>query len=72
MTDALNTKKNMILDTARALGIQKWTPAEIDQLRRKLAPDLRGEYVIPPANATPIIVTLLPKGAVGFSPGIAV
>jgi len=39
MTDALNTKKNMILDTARALGIQKWTPAEIDQLRRKLIAD---------------------------------
>ena len=36
MTDALKTKKNMILETARTLGIQKWTPAEIDQLRRKL------------------------------------
>jgi hypothetical protein len=36
MTDALKTKKEMILETARAMAIQKWSPAEIDQLRRKL------------------------------------
>jgi hypothetical protein len=36
MTDALKTKKNLILETARTLGVQKWTTAEIDQLRRKL------------------------------------
>ena len=39
MTDALHTKKNMILETARSLGIQKWTAAEVDQLRRKLIAD---------------------------------
>ena len=36
MTDELKTKKEMILETARAMGIQLWTTAEIDQLRRKL------------------------------------
>jgi hypothetical protein len=39
MTEALKTKKALILDTARELGIQKWTTAEIDQLRRKLIAD---------------------------------
>jgi hypothetical protein len=32
----LKTKKEMILETARAMGIQRWTTAEVDQLRRKL------------------------------------
>ena len=36
MMDELKTKKNLILQAARAIGVQKWTPAEIDQLRRKL------------------------------------
>jgi len=36
MTDVLQTKKAMILEAARELGIQRWTTAEIDQLRRKL------------------------------------
>jgi hypothetical protein len=36
MTDGPNTKKEMILDAARQLGLQKWTTAEVDQLRRKL------------------------------------
>ena len=36
MMHELNTKKNLIVEAARQLGIQKWTPAEIDQLRRKL------------------------------------
>ena len=36
MSDGLKTKKIMILEAARALGAQKWTLAEIDQLRRKL------------------------------------
>ena len=36
MTNELKTKKEMILETARAMGIQRWTTAEIDQLRRKL------------------------------------
>lgn len=36
MSDALHTKKAMILEAAEELGIQKWTSAEIDQLRRKL------------------------------------
>jgi len=36
MNDALKTKKELILETARELGIEKWTTAEIDQLRRRL------------------------------------
>lgn len=36
MNESLKTKKEMILQTARAIGVQKWTPAEIDQLRRRL------------------------------------
>jgi len=39
MSDALHTKKAMILEAAEELGIQKWTTAEIDQLRRKLVAD---------------------------------
>jgi hypothetical protein len=39
MTDAPKTKKEMIADTARQLGIEKWTTAEVDQLRRKLQAD---------------------------------
>ena len=39
MTEALKTKKAMILEAARDLGIVKWTTAEIDQLRRKLIAD---------------------------------
>ena len=36
MSEDLKTKKTMILETAREIGAEKWTPAEIDQLRRKL------------------------------------
>ena len=36
MTDTLKTKKAMILDAAQALGAERFTPAEIEQLRRKL------------------------------------
>lgn len=36
MSDEQKTKKLMILETAREIGAEKWTPAEIDQLRRKL------------------------------------
>jgi hypothetical protein len=36
MTDALQTKKAKILEAARELGVQRWSMAEIDQLRRKL------------------------------------
>ena len=36
MSDALKTKKELILETAREIGAQQFTPAEIDQLRRKL------------------------------------
>lgn len=36
MNDPANTKKALILETARLIGVQKWTPAEIDQLRRRL------------------------------------
>jgi hypothetical protein len=36
MTDDLKTKKALILETAREIKVQLWTPAEIDQLRRRL------------------------------------
>jgi hypothetical protein len=36
MNDEQKTKKLMILETAREIGAERWTPAEIDQLRRKL------------------------------------
>jgi hypothetical protein len=36
MTEGLQTKKALILEAARELGIQKWSMAEVDQLRRKL------------------------------------
>ncbi|HYK38885.1 MAG TPA: hypothetical protein VEU98_02605 [Candidatus Eremiobacteraceae bacterium] len=36
MSDEQKTKRIMILETAREIGAEKWTPAEIDQLRRKL------------------------------------
>jgi hypothetical protein len=36
MTESSNTKKEMIAETAREMGIQKWSTAEVDQLRRKL------------------------------------
>lgn len=39
MTEGSNTKKAMILEAARQLGHQKWSTAEIDQLRRKLIAD---------------------------------
>jgi hypothetical protein len=52
MTDEAKTKKEMIAETARQMGIQKWTTAEVDQLRRKLqaehgeAGKTGNEYVI--------------------------
>ena len=39
MTEVLPTKKAMILRAAAAIGAEKWTPAEIEQLRRKLLAD---------------------------------
>jgi hypothetical protein len=39
MTETLETKRAMILRAAAAIGAEKWTPAEIDQLRRKLLAD---------------------------------
>jgi hypothetical protein len=36
MNESLKTKKSLILETAREIGAGKWTPAEIDQLRRRL------------------------------------
>jgi hypothetical protein len=39
MTEEPHTKKAMILEAARDLGVQKWTTAEVDQLRRKLIAD---------------------------------
>ncbi len=36
MSDMLSTKKALILQAARAIGAQKFTPAEIEQLRRRL------------------------------------
>src|SRR5215468_2067753 len=39
MSEVLQTKKAMILRAAAAIGAEKWTPAEIEQLRRKLLAD---------------------------------
>jgi hypothetical protein len=39
MSDAAKTKKSLILEAARAIGAQKFTPAEIEQLRRRLIAD---------------------------------
>jgi hypothetical protein len=39
MTDALKHKRDLILEAARELGVQKWSVAEVDQLRRKLLAD---------------------------------
>src|SRR5882672_12111412 len=39
MTETLETKKAMILRAAAAIGAERWTVAEIDQLRRKLLAD---------------------------------
>jgi hypothetical protein len=39
MTEGPRTKKALIIEAARQLGIEKWTTAEIDQLRRKLIAD---------------------------------
>jgi hypothetical protein len=39
MTDSLKTKKDLILEAAREIGAQKFTLAEIEQLRRKLVAD---------------------------------
>lgn len=36
MNDLLRTKKGLILQTAREINAQKFTPAEIEQLRRRL------------------------------------
>ena len=36
MSSDLKTKKALILETAREINVHKWTPAEIDQLRRRL------------------------------------
>ena len=36
MSDAQRHKKEMILDAAHEIGAQKWSAAEIDQLRRRL------------------------------------
>jgi hypothetical protein len=39
MNDMLSTKKALILQVAAAIGAQKFTPAEIEQLRRRLIAD---------------------------------
>src|SRR5258708_28880414 len=36
MTEDLKTKQALILETAREIKVQQWTPAESDQLRRRL------------------------------------
>jgi hypothetical protein len=36
MNDPLQTKKEVILETAREIGAARWTLAEVDQLRRRL------------------------------------
>jgi len=58
MSDALHTKKEIILEAAHELGIQKWSTAEIDQLRRKLIADhgeagkSSNDYIAEVLNAT--------------------
>ncbi len=42
MSGALETKKMLILEAARKIDASRWTPAEIDQLRRRLLAE-RGE-----------------------------
>src|SRR5437879_12920561 len=39
MNDMVGTKKALILQAARAIGAQKFTPAEIEQVRRRLIAD---------------------------------
>ena len=39
MSESLKHKKEMILEAARDIAAQKWSVAEIDQLRRKLLAD---------------------------------
>jgi hypothetical protein len=36
MSEVSKSKKELILETAREIAASKWTPAEIDQLRRRL------------------------------------
>src|SRR5882724_4176369 len=36
MSESQKTKKDLILQAARQISAQNWTPAEIDQLRRRL------------------------------------
>jgi hypothetical protein len=43
MNDALKTKKARILEVAREIGAQRFTPAEIDQLRRRLIAEFGDE-----------------------------
>src|ERR1700756_1078571 len=43
MSESLQTKKALILQTAREIKVQKFTPAEIDQLRRRLIAE-HGEH----------------------------
>jgi len=39
MNDMVGSKKALILQAARAIGAQKFTPAEIEQVRRRLIAD---------------------------------
>jgi hypothetical protein len=39
VSEMLKTKKSLILDAASAIGAQKFTPAEIEQVRRRLIAD---------------------------------
>ena len=39
MNEMLSTKRALILEAARAIGAQKFTPAEIEQVRRRLIAD---------------------------------
>ena len=46
MNDMVGSKKALILQAARAIGAQKFTPAEIEQVRRRLIAD-HGEEARP-------------------------
>jgi hypothetical protein len=64
MSDALKTKKAMILEAAEEIRTPKWTPAEIDQLRRKLlaehheAGKVSSEYIASVLNEAGMKVAL--------------
>ncbi len=64
MNELLKTKKAMILEAAEEIHAPNWTPAEIDQLRRKLlaehheAGKVSAEYIVGVLKAAGLKVSL--------------